>query len=65
MKIRLLASISGPAGTFVPGDETDWPDDKDAKRLIDAGIAEKVTPARKTKVEKATSTKAVETATTD
>jgi hypothetical protein len=36
LKIRLLASISGPAGTFVPGDETDWPDDKDAKRLIDA-----------------------------
>lgn len=64
MKIRLLTSISGPAGTFVPGDETDWPDAKDAQRLIDAGIAEKVAPARKTKVEKATAKAAVETATT-
>ena len=65
MKIRLLESISGTYGSFAPGDETDWPDDKDAKRLIDAGIAEKVVPARKAKVEKATVKAAVETATTD
>ena len=63
MKIRLLESISGTYGSFAPGEETDWPDDKDAARLIEAGIAEKVGPAKKTRVEKATDTKAVETAT--
>ena len=43
-----------------------WDDDKDAARLIAAGIAEKVGPAKKAnKVEKATAKKVVETATTD
>ena len=63
MKIRLLQSISGTNGSFAPGEETDWADDKDAARLVAAGIAEKVTPTRKAKVEKAAHTKAVETAT--
>ena len=63
MKIRLLQSISGTYGSFAPGEETDWADDKDAARLVAAGIAEKVTPTRKTKVEKAAHTEAVETAT--
>ena len=63
MKIRLLQSISGTNGSFAPGEETDWPDDKDAANLIKAGIAEKVGPPKKTKVEKAAHTKAVETAT--
>ena len=65
MRIRLLQSISGIYGAFAVGEETDWPDDKDAANLIKAGIAEKVGPAKKTKVEKATDTKAVETATID
>ena len=65
MKIRLLESISGTYGSFAPGEETDWADDKDAARLVAAGIAEKVTPTRKTKVEKATASKTVETATSD
>ena len=62
MRIRLLESISGTYGSFAPGEETDWADDKDAARLVAAGIAEKVTPTRKTKVEKAAHTQAVETA---
>ena len=65
MRIRILESISGIYGSFAPGEETDWPDDKDAANLIKAGIAEKVGPAKKTKVQKATDTKATETATTD
>ncbi len=66
MRIRLLKSISGTNGSFKPGDETDWPDAKDAANLIKAGIAEKVTPSRKrAKVETATANKVVETATTD
>ena len=65
MRFRILESISGIYGSFAPGEETDWPDDKDAARLIKAGIAEKVGPAKKTKVEKATAHKVVETATTD
>ncbi|MDP6078155.1 MAG: hypothetical protein QF638_08215 [Acidimicrobiales bacterium] len=66
MRIRLLKSISGTNGSFKPGDETDWPDAKDAANLIKAGIAEKVTATRKrAKVETATETKATESATTD
>ena len=65
MRIRILESISGIYGSFAPGEETDWPDGKDAANLIKAGIAEKVGPAKKTKVQKATDTKAVETATSD
>ena len=62
MKIRLLQTSSGTNGSFAPGEETDWAADKDAARLVAAGIAEKVTPTRKPKVEKAAHTKAVETA---
>jgi hypothetical protein len=65
MRIRILTSISGIYGSFAPGEETDWPDSKDAANLIKAGVAEKVGPAKKTKIEKATDTKATETATTD
>ena len=65
MKIRLLESISGLYGSFAVGEETDWPDDKDAANLIKAGIAVAVGPAKKTKIQKATDTKVVETATTD
>ena len=66
MRIRLLQSISGIYGAVAVGEETDWPDDKDAANLIKAGIAEKAGPAKKVnKVEKATSNKAVETAVTD
>ena len=65
MRIRLLQSISGIYGAFAVGEETDWPDDKDAANLITAGIAERVGPAKKTKVQKATATKAVETATAE
>ena len=65
MRIRILESISGIYGSFAPGEETDWPDDKDAANLIKAGVAEKVGPAKKTKVQKATDTKAVETATAE
>ena len=52
MKIRFLESISGPDGTFGPGDETDW-DSTEAKRFIEAGVAEAVKPARKSTKETA------------
>jgi len=64
MRLRLIQSISGTHGSYSGGEEVDWPDDKDAARLIEAGIAEKVGPAKKTKVEKATDRKVTETATT-
>jgi hypothetical protein len=65
MKIKILESISAVHGSFSPGEIADWPDSKDAKRLIDAGIAEAVGgPTRtKKKVETAQETKSVETAT--
>jgi len=48
-------------GSHQAGDITDWADDKEAKQLIAAGMAEAVT--KSTKVEKATDRKTVETAT--
>jgi len=47
-------------GSHQPGDITDWADDKEAKQLIAAGMAEAV---KSNKVEKATASKTVETAT--
>ena len=48
-------------GSHQAGDITDWADDKEAKQLIAAGMAEAVT--KSAKVEKATDRKMVETAT--
>ena len=48
-------------GSHQAGDITDWADDKEAKQLIAAGMAEAVT--KSAKVEKATDRKTVETAT--
>ena len=65
MKIRVLESIACSVnGTHGPGDIVDWKSDKEAKHLISQGIAEAVGKSS-TKVEQATSNKAVETATTD
>ena len=62
MRIRLLEHVSSSVhGSHKAGDITDWNDDKEAKQLIAAGMAEAVT--KSTKVEKATDRKAVETAT--
>ena len=62
MKIRMLEHVSSSIhGSHQAGDITDWADDKEAKQLIAAGMAEAVT--KSTKVEKATDRKTVETAT--
>ena len=64
MKIRILESLACSVnGTHGPGDVVAWKSDKEAKSLISQGIAEAV--GKSTKVEKATSNKAVETAATD
>ena len=64
MKIRILESLACSVnGTHGPGDVVDWKSDKEAKSLIAQGIAEAV--GTSSKVEKATSNKAVETAATD
>ena len=63
MKIRLLENVSSSVhGSPQAGDVTDWQDDKEAKQLIAAGMAEAV---KSTKSEKATASKAVETATSE
>mgnify|MGYP003637951092 CR=1 FL=1 len=57
MKIRLLESIASSLhGSHKPGE---------AQQLIAAGMAEAVKPAKASKVEKATSSKKIETATSD
>ena len=64
MKIRFLTRVSSSIhGSHKPGDIFDWKDDKEAKQLIAAGMAEAV--SKSTKVEKATASKTVETATSD
>ena len=66
MKIRFLTRVSSSIhGSHKPGDVTDWKDDKEAKQLIAAGMAEAATRKTKTKkVETASVTDEVETATT-
>ena len=64
MKIRFLTRVSSSIhGSHKPGDVFDWKDDAEAKQLIAAGMAEAV--SKSTKVEKATASKKVETATSD
>ena len=64
MKIRFLTRVSSSIhGSHKPGDVFDWKDDKEAKQLIAAGMAEAV--SKSTKVEKAAASTTVETATSD
>ena len=64
MKIRFLTRVSSSIhGSHKPGDVFDWKDDKEAKQLIAAGMAEAV--SKSAKVEKATASKKVETATSE
>ena len=64
MKIRFLTRVSSSIhGSHKPGDVFDWKDDAEAKQLIAAGMA--VAVSKSTKVEKATASKKVETATSD
>jgi hypothetical protein len=66
MKIRILESISNAVeGAFGPNDIVDWKDKKEAQQLIDAGVAEKVTSKKKPKVETASKSEEVETATAE
>ena len=66
MKIRFLTRVSSSVyGSHKPGDVFDWTDDKEAKQLIAAGMAEAATKKTKTaKTETASVTDDVETATT-
>jgi hypothetical protein len=41
MKIKLLTSLSGPAGAFVPGDVIEV-DEAEGTRFLDRGLAESV-----------------------
>ena len=45
MKIKMLASMAGTGFALAIGDETDRFGDQEAKRLINAGFAEKAPPA--------------------
>lgn len=42
MKIRMIAGLSGPKVSLAPGDVRDFPNEKEAQRLIDAKFAELV-----------------------
>lgn len=46
MRIKFRTSISGMNYSHMPGEEVDWPDDKEAMRFIDAGYAELVEPTK-------------------
>ena len=62
MRIKFNVGMSGPDGVMNPGDEVDWKDSSEAKRLIDAGIATAVSGGRKKKTETTTASDDVETA---
>ena len=63
LRIRFLTRVSSSVyGSHKPGDIFDWKDDAEAKQLIAADMAEAV---KKSKAEKATASKKVETATSD
>lgn len=66
MKVRFLQSIAGPNMVASPGSELEL-DKAEAKRLIEAGIAEAVKPTKRgktpAKTETATEQLPVETAT--
>ena len=52
MRIKFLTGIScSIRGSFGPGETTEW-EDVEAKRLIAAGYAEPVAPAREQAVQK-------------
>lgn len=40
MRIRFLQALSGPETQCDVGSAHDWPDEEEAQRFIDAGIAE-------------------------
>lgn len=50
MKIRMLASMSGPVVSLKPGDETEAFSDGECARLIAAGYAVSLEPAAPTEV---------------
>lgn len=45
MRIKFLTSIAGSNFSHKPGDETDWPNEAEARRFIAAGYAQKVGPS--------------------
>lgn len=50
MRLRMLTSIAGLHFSLKPGDETEWRDEAEARRLIEAGFAE---PVRSVRIETA------------
>ena len=65
LKIRFLTRVSSSVyGSHKPGEVFDWTDDKEAKQLIAAGMAEAAKSSKKAKTETASVTDEVETATT-
>lgn len=46
MRIRFLQALSGPEVQCDVGTEHDWPDQEEAQRFVDAGIAEQPEEAR-------------------
>lgn len=43
MKVKLLTGLSGLSGSWAPGDDYEC-DKEEAKRFVDAGIAEYIQP---------------------
>lgn len=44
MHIRFESAFAGQNFSYAPGDVADWPDEKEAERLVSRGIAEQLTP---------------------
>lgn len=59
MRLRFTTSIAGAHYSFKPGDETEWPNDAEARRLVEAGFA---VPVRSVAIETADARTGVESA---
>lgn len=44
MMIRFNTPVAGTNFSYSPGDVVDWPDERQARRMIERGIAEELTP---------------------
>lgn len=44
MLLHLHSPIAGPNFSYAIGDIVEWPDEDDARRMIDKGVAQELTP---------------------
>ena len=44
MFLRFESALAGANFSYQPGDVVDWPDEREAQRFVDKGLAEQLSP---------------------